>query len=56
MTQPKPPRIGKPLELTPADLDMAAIVTPVDVAMARQLWQHAAPPVLVALLDAVMED
>lgn len=55
MTQPKPPKIGKPLDLTPEALDQAAIVTPVDVLTAKALWLNAAPPPLADLLDAAPE-
>jgi hypothetical protein len=48
----EPQPVGKPLSLAPSDLDLAAIVTPVDVAAARAVWQQYAPPVLVDLLDA----
>jgi hypothetical protein len=51
----KPPTIGKPLEVTPENLDQAAIVTPVDVAAARALWNTAAPPKLAGLLEAAPE-
>lgn len=54
-TNPKAPRIGKPLDLTPEALDQASMVTPVDVAQARALWLNAAPPKLADLLDAAPE-
>jgi hypothetical protein len=53
MTQPKPPIIGPPLDLTPEMLDQAAVLTPVDVALARSAWIQSVPPKLVDLLDAV---
>lgn len=47
--------VGKPLLLTPEQLDQAAEVTPVDVAQARALWQQAAPMPFIDLLDAAPE-
>jgi hypothetical protein len=55
MTQPKPPKIGEPLDLTDEQLDQAAIVTPIDIIMGRALWHQHAPPKLVDLLDAAPE-
>lgn len=52
MTLPKPPKIGKPLDLTPEALEQAAEVAPVDVAAAQALWHQGAPPKLADLLDA----
>jgi hypothetical protein len=56
MNPPRKRPIGKPLALTPEQIDQAAEVTPFDVAQARALWQHYAPPTLAGLLDAVIED
>lgn len=47
---------GEPLALTPEQLDQAAAVTPVDLMMARLLWEQSAPPVLRGLLDAAPEE
>ena len=44
--------LGKPLELTDAELDELAKVTPEDVAAARLLWIKANPD-LARLLDVV---
>lgn len=52
VTQPKSPKIGKPLALTNAEFDQAAEVAPFDTAAAQALWRHTAPPKLVDLLDA----
>jgi hypothetical protein len=46
---------AKPLDLTPEALDQAAEVTPVDIAMARTLWLHWAPPRYADILDAAPE-
>jgi hypothetical protein len=47
--------VGRPLALTPDDLDLAATVTTVDQAVAQALWYHFAAPRYADLLDAVME-
>lgn len=57
MTIPrKPVEVGLPLDLTEAELDQAAEVTPVDVASAKGLWVHAAPKALRDLLNAEQTD
>lgn len=53
MPQPiDPKRLGPPVDLPAEQLDQAAEPTPVDVAVARVLWQQHAPPKLAGLLDA----
>src|SRR5438094_255317 len=47
--------LGRPLDLTPEQLDQAAEVTSVDVAWARALWQQHSLPRMIDLLDAVVE-
>ena len=56
MTQPaRPVNIGKPLILTPADLDLAATVTTVDQAVARSIWYRWASSRFVDILYAMEE-
>lgn len=55
MTQPKPPHIGPPLQLTPEALDHAAEVTGYDIALAAALWAQNAPLALSDLLHATEE-
>lgn len=51
----QPVAAGQPLELDDGALDQAAIVTPVDMGVARALWHHLAPARLRDLLDAKAE-
>lgn len=44
--------IGKPLHLTPKQLDKLAQVTDEDIEQAKKLWRKYAPPVFADLLDA----
>ena len=44
--------VGKPLDVSPEQLDQAATVTPVDVMVARLVWLQFAPTELSDLLDA----
>lgn len=56
VTRPKLSTLGKPLALSPEDLDLAATVTTVDTVLARALWLQYAPPRYVDLLDALADD
>lgn len=49
-------QLGPRLQFTPEQLDQAAEVTPVDVLMAKALWQQHAPVQLFDLLDAAREE
>jgi hypothetical protein len=51
-----PKRLGPPAVLPAEQLDQAAEPTPVDVAMARVIWQQYAPPKMAGLLDAAPDD
>lgn len=44
--------LGQPLVMTDAELDVAAAITPADLAHARQYWREQAPDPYKTLLDA----
>lgn len=52
-----PPRnsvpLGKPLELTDAELDQLSEITPADIEKAKAFWRNTAPPEFETLLDAL---
>lgn len=48
--------LGKPLELTDADLDELSKVTAEDIKNAREFWHKHAPDKFTDLLDAVLVD
>jgi hypothetical protein len=43
--------LGKPLELTDAELDELAKITPEDIKNARRLWIESVPDEIKGLLD-----
>lgn len=49
--EPKKVPLGKPLELTDAELDELAKVTPEDIQRARRLWIEAVDDEVKGLLD-----
>lgn len=52
MTPPKRVPLGKPLKLTPEQLDEMSKVTPADIVKAQQFWRQNAPKEFETLLDA----
>lgn len=48
--------LGKPLDLTDAELDELAKITPADIQRARELWKQAAPDKFKTLLTPILLD
>lgn len=55
MADKKQVPLGKPLELTDAELEALAEVTEEDIAEAKKLWRKEAPAEFKNLLDAEAE-
>lgn len=53
--EPKVP-LGKPLDLTDAELDALAKVTPEDVRKERETWNKQAPEKFDGLLEPILLD
>jgi hypothetical protein len=48
--------LGKPLQLTDAELDALAVITPEDIQRAKALWSQAAPEQFKDLLNPILLD
>jgi hypothetical protein len=48
--------LGKPLQLTDAELDALAVITPEDIQAAKALWSQAAPDKFKDLLNPILLD
>ena len=52
----KPTHLGQPIQWTDQDLDDLSAITPLDIELARQLWQKAAPRKYRNLLNAKTDE